>query len=85
MAQVTKEQLELIEECAIRAEAHGFEKINTMMDLTYCIEGGCNLRLKEMLDAEDFNFLHDVAGINRHLDHNTHSLRGGFWPRFACK
>lgn len=42
------------------------------------------LRLQEMLDADDGNFAHDVAGIHRHLDiKKVPVLTDGFYPRFA--
>ncbi len=57
--------------------------LTIIMDLTYCIEGGCNLRLDDMLNAREFDLMHDIYGINQHLNHETHKLEGGFWPRFA--
>lgn len=43
------------------------------------------LRLKEMLNADVGNLMHDVAGIHRHLDIGTTppTLRNCFVPRFA--
>ena len=83
---VTPEQLKLNERIAARAASYiGCEAIDIEMDLTYCIEGGCNLRLNAMLEAKEWDILHDVCGINRHLNHETHKLEGGFWPRFAGK
>ena len=42
------------------------------------------LRLRDLLDADDGNFAHDIAGIHRHLEHGTRPrLRDGFCPRFA--
>ena len=84
---VTKEQLNLIEKIAekVISKNPGFDKLDIEMDLTYCIEGGCSLRLEDMLKADDFNLLHDICGINGHLDHFTYKLTNGFWPRFAGK
>ena len=42
------------------------------------------LRLDDLLAADDLNFLHDVAGINRHLDRDTYALLDGFFPRYAA-
>ncbi len=36
-----------------------------------------------LLKANDFNFIHDMAGINQHLDHDTGELKNGFLPRFT--
>ena len=41
------------------------------------------LRLNELLDAGDSDFVHDIAGIERHLDRQTFGLRDCFRPRFA--
>ena len=57
--------------------------IDIQMDLTFCIEGGCDLRLDDMLNAKNSDFLHDIIGINHHLNHETFQLERGFWPRFA--
>lgn len=41
------------------------------------------LRLADLLAADDFNFFHDIDGINRHIDRETGLLRQHFRPRFA--
>lgn len=41
------------------------------------------LRLQELLEADDFNFAHDIGGIARHLDRRTGLLTNHFLPRFA--
>lgn len=65
------------------ASLTNLDEYTVMMDLTACTFGGCNLDLEALNKADDFNFLHDIVGINRHLDHNTYRLRDCFWPRFA--
>jgi hypothetical protein len=35
--------------------------------------------------ADDFNFLHDVGGINRHLDREHYLLTDHFSPRFSVR
>ena len=78
------EDTKLICEIAARAaKIANWAPIDIMMDLTYCIKGGCPLRLEDMLGADDFNLMHDVYGINAYLNHRTRKLEGGFWPRFA--
>jgi hypothetical protein len=42
------------------------------------------LRLREMLMADDFNFMHDMVGIRVHLDRTTGKLRDCFVPRFTA-
>lgn len=41
------------------------------------------LRLQELVEADDFNFAHDVGGILQHLDFPTGELQDCFVPRFA--
>lgn len=48
---------------------------------THC--NGNPLRLKDLLGANDFNLLHDVSGIGRHLNRETGKLEGFFSPRFS--
>ena len=48
---------------------------------THC--NGNPLRLNDLLGADDFNLLHDVSGIARHLNRETGKLEGFFSPRFS--
>ncbi len=43
----------------------------------------CPLRLQELLEADDFNFWHDISGIRYHLNRDTGELKNCFLPRFA--
>lgn len=58
------------------------EREDVFMDITATIMGGCPMRLDEWLAADDLNFVHDLVGIERHLDRRTFRLHG-FLPRFA--
>ena len=60
------------------------KKIHIVMDLTMTHENGCPLRLFDLLKADDFNFAHDIGGINRNLNHETYQLDNCFIPRFAA-
>lgn len=53
------------------------------MDLCACHCNGCPLNLEGLLEADDFNFSHDVWGIRRHIDRHTGKLTDLFHPRFA--
>lgn len=53
------------------------------MDVTACHLNGCPLKLRELLKAEDFNFMHDIAGISAHIDRKTGKLLNHFIPRYA--
>jgi hypothetical protein len=41
------------------------------------------LRLELLRDFDDFNFAHDILGIERHLDKSTGELKDHFRPRCA--
>jgi hypothetical protein len=53
------------------------------MDITACHLNGNPLRLTDMLKDDDLNFMHDVHGIQRHIDRTTGKLKNGFSPRFS--
>lgn len=53
------------------------------MDIADLHVNGCPLDLDRFLAAELFNFVHDIAGIMRHLDRETGQLKNCFLPRFA--
>lgn len=57
---------------------------DVLMDIsTVHLSGSNKLRLEEFLAADDQNFIHDIAGINRHLDRETGKLMDCFSPRFS--
>lgn len=45
----------------------------------------CKLRLKELAEADNGNFAHDIGGIHRHLDIENMKFTDSFYPRFAAK
>lgn len=53
------------------------------MDLIACHNNGCELDLRGLLDAEAFDFVHDVHGIHHHLDRRTGRLVDHFEPRYS--
>ncbi|NHO33307.1 hypothetical protein GOB85_12520 [Acetobacter sp. LMG 1636] len=53
------------------------------MDLIATHSNGCPLDLERLYEADDFNLLHDVIGIRRHLDRSTGKLTDHFLPRFS--
>ena len=59
--------------------------VTIIMDLTACHFSGCGLRLFDLSGTDTFNLMHDVGGINRHLNRDTYELMDGFTPRFAEK
>ena len=65
-------------------EAGGkYDAIDCNMDLVACHANGNPLRLQALLDADDFNFAHDIFGIRRHLNRQTGELMNCFSPRFS--
>lgn len=55
------------------------------MDITAVHLNGCPLHLADLLKGDDFNFAHDIAGIERFLNRESGKLTRGFLPRFAQK
>jgi hypothetical protein len=87
----SREAGELIDKIVNRAvslgEKHGInhDRVTLSMDITACHCNGCPLRLADLLQADDFNFAHDVFGISRHINRKAGSLGDCFSPRFAAK
>lgn len=55
------------------------------MDLVATHANGCPMDFAKLEAADDFNLLHDVIGIERHLDRETGQLGDFFRPRCALK
>lgn len=53
------------------------------MDVTAVHANGNPLRLQDLLEADDFNFAHDMSGICNCLDRETGQLTRHFRPRFS--
>lgn len=86
----TDDERAIIERIAKRAvilyRKHGnteIDEINIMMDLEACHCNGCPLRLADMEQADDFSLMHDVTGINAHINSYSGKLKRCFLPRFA--
>jgi hypothetical protein len=71
--------------CDVYAK-HGDQRplLDIQMDLSACHVTN-PLRLADLLAADDFNLMHDVDGIYRHLDRETGKLNNHFLPRFTKK
>lgn len=86
----TVEEREIIKRIAKRAVTlyHKYgnadvDALDIQMDLEACHCNGCPLHLADMEHADDLNLMHDISGINVHLDRRTGKLEGFFLPRFA--
>lgn len=80
----------LISEIAARAAAIADATASPLneralvMDLTACRANGTPLRLAALLEAADPDFVHDIWGIQRHIDRTTGQLPPVFGPRHAA-
>ncbi len=61
------------------------DRQDVLMDVTACHFGPQKLRLDDLLAADNFNFMHDVGGINKYLDRETNRLTDCFLPRFSAR
>jgi hypothetical protein len=76
----------IVERYAPIYKQHTGENVDRMslhMDLTACHANGTALDLQRLLDAPQFDFVHDVAGIQRHINRDTGKLENCFHPRTA--
>ena len=60
-----------------------YNQTTVMMDLLVLHDTGVEMRWEEFLNAPVFDFMHDIDGINQHLNRRTYKLEDGFWPRYA--
>lgn len=70
---------------AQRAEGMGIyngERINLLMDIENA-DKVFNLKLDELLNADDGNFVHDVIGIVSNIDRRNPTDFNFFVPRYA--
>jgi hypothetical protein len=84
----TKEDIASVGKIIIRATSLGFlsskrQREDLQMDLLATHANGCPLDFEKLLRADDFNFSHDIHGIQRHLSRSTGKLGGCFLPRCA--
>jgi len=57
------------------------EWIDLSMDITACHLNGTKLDLQKLLNADKFNFAHDVQGIRSHINRSTGKIMDCFLPR----
>lgn len=62
-----------------------FDKVSCEMDVAACHVNGTPLRLNDLLNADDFHFLHDIIGLRDHMDREKTGQPIGFRPRFAAR
>lgn len=84
----TKEDFELASKIAKRAVLELDPDVDVqsiIMDVVAAHTHGCKLKLRTLLDFALGDFVHDICGINRHLDRNTGELQDCFLPRCAAQ
>jgi hypothetical protein len=57
------------------------DRVELMIDIAICHCNGTPLDLQKLLDADDLDFIYDVARIRRHISYKTGKLCGHFSPR----
>ncbi|WP_368370240.1 DUF6874 family protein [Acetobacter persici] len=65
------------------AQNYGVIRRSVIMHLNAVHSNGCRIDFERLVKADDFNLLHDVVGIARHIDPETGRLTQCFLPRFA--
>ena len=81
----TKEKFMIYVKIAQRAEGMDLykgERITFLMDIEHA-DNVFNLRLEELLNADDMNFAHDVLGIVNNIDRSNPTDFNFFVPRYA--
>lgn len=59
------------------------DRLTTIMDLSLVETIFPNFRWEELLNTDDFNFIHDIFGIKRHINRREMTIEGCFLPRFS--
>jgi len=82
----TVEDTQLIHEIAKRAiglfNHSSITLLDFSMDITAC-HNSCPLRLKELLESNNHDFLHDISGIHNNINRDTGKLDNMFIPRYS--
>ncbi len=83
---MNRQDITVISDITTRAIDNGLnlhkDRMSLLMDIE-CAHDECNLRLDELLGAPEFDFAHDVLGIQRHMNRETKKLKDCFSPRYA--
>ena len=79
------DDMRIISEITKRAEKVNllaFDRLSLMMDIE-CAHKEFNLRLNDLLNADEFNFAHDIIGIQNNIDRKNVKMANCFVPRFT--
>ena len=84
---LTKTDAALMKQIMARVKLLGIKEadrlLNVEMALTACHLNSTPLDLKKLFEFDDFNFVHDVTGIDKHTSRDTGKLTDHFLPRCA--
>lgn len=82
---MTKDEMLTIVEIAKRAEEKGllmFDRTSLIMDIQVAHKQ-FNLKLNELLNADDFDFSHDIVGIQKNINRHEKTVENCFLPRYS--
>lgn len=80
-----KQSLQIIAKIIERADNMGvlmFDRLSLLMDLEY-VSINSNLNLSDLLNANNFNFTHDISGIQNNMNRQTKTMENSFVPLCA--
>lgn len=91
MKKLSKSEIELCDKIVTRAQKFGLyenNRIAAFLDIQNAAEH-FNMRLEDWLNAEDFDFVHDVVGIYKSINRTAYPVDFSndplFLPRFVGK
>jgi hypothetical protein len=81
---INKKDLVTIRRIVKRANKDIDDYDNCSLEMDICATHlSCPLKLEELLEADLFNFGHDILGIVNNINRQTGKLENCFFPRFA--
>lgn len=84
MIEIKRNDFEIMDQIVTRAlvSLPEYKRMDAMMDLMNAHKD-IPLDLQGLLDADIYNFMHDIIGIHNHLNRRNGRLENGFCPRYA--
>ena len=80
-----KDEMLTIAEIAKKKKKKGllmFDRMSLIMDIQAAHEQ-FKLKLDKLLEADDYNFSHDIVGIQQNINRKTKEIENCFLPRYA--
>ena len=91
MKNLTREEINLCDKIVARAQSLGLyedNRVTAYLDVQNAAKH-FNMRLEDWLNAENFDFVHDIVGIYKAIDRSKYPVDFSndpwFLPRFAGK